>query len=195
VRRKMVKQRVGPALYQVMEPGDQIIAGTWAQTGPSPLVDTLASLPFLAVWLHQIIAGGPVPDPGRGLLSLMTFLADSAVGGLLPLALLIWRRPVFIAVTQRQLICYGLTRLTSEPARLLFTAPLAAVRIRPGLRVLGCRSVRYDGPGAGQRPLRLSVSARWRHDLDQVLTAVQAGGAIVQGRQPAAAAALELPHS
>ena len=47
------------------------------------------------------------------------------------------------------------------------------------------RSVRYSGPGAGDRDLRLNVYGHWHKDLDEVLAALQAGGAAVEGASPA----------
>jgi hypothetical protein len=86
--------------------------------------------------------------------------------------------PVFIAVTQRQFICYRLSRVGNEPIRPLFRAPLTWVRMTTLVSGLPRgRSVRYSGPGAGYRGLRLNVHARWRKDLDQVLAALQASGA------------------
>jgi hypothetical protein len=177
VRREVVKRRVGPALYQAMEPDDQIIAGALAMSGCSPTWDVLAGGPAVAsgvagaVGLFSSYTGSP---------------ALALVGlGLSPLILVPlrhWRRPVFIAVTQRQFICYRLSKVGNEPIRLLFRAPSMAVRMTS----LGCgaprwTSVRYTGPGAGDRGLRLNVHARWRKDLDEVLAALQDSGAAVEG--------------
>jgi hypothetical protein len=94
-------------------------------------------------------------------------------------------RPVFVAVTQRQLICYRLSRITGRPVRLLFSAPLAAVRVTPGHRIpvwTGCwRSIRYEGPGAEGRNLQLTVGWGQRRQLDEVLAAMCARGASVAG--------------
>jgi hypothetical protein len=43
VRTEVVKRRVGSALYQAMEPGDQIIVGTSAMSRYSPAWDLLAA--------------------------------------------------------------------------------------------------------------------------------------------------------
>jgi len=42
-------------------------------------------------------------------------------------------------------------------------------------------SFRYSGPGAEGQGLRLNVHLRWRQDLDEVLGALQDGGAAVEG--------------
>jgi hypothetical protein len=182
VRREAVKRRVGPALYQAMEPGDQIIAGTLAISGSAPAWDALAALPALAGG----IAGGVnlfsnVSGPAFG--------ADASIsvifGTFLMLLFQLRRGPVFLAVTQRQLICYRLARMDNEPTRLLFCAPLAAVRMTSLRRRMPFwRSVRYSGPGTGDRSLRFNVQGNWRKDLDEVLAALQAGGAAVEGAPP-----------
>jgi hypothetical protein len=176
-RREVVKRRVEPALHKVMQPGDQITAGTWALSGSAPAWDALAGLPA--------IAGGVAG--AAGLVSNYSPPADlAAIGlGLAPFALFplqLRRSPVFVAVTRDQLICYRLSRIGNQPARLLFCAPLAAVRMTIlGNGALRWRSVRYRGPGAGDRGLRLNVPGRWRADLDEVLAALRAGGAAVDG--------------
>jgi hypothetical protein len=178
VRREAVRRRVGPVLYQVMEPGDQIIAGTWAMSGWSAAWDALAGLPAIAGGV--VGAGGLFgsfnPPSGFGV------TVGLGLGPVVLLPLQFWRRPVFVAVTRQQLICCRLSRMGGEPTRLLFRAPLAAVRmtsLRGG--ALRWRSVRYTGPGADGRGLRLNVHGRWREDLDEVLAALQAGGAAVEG--------------
>jgi hypothetical protein len=52
------------------------------------------------------------------------------------------------------------------------------------------RSIRYYGPGAEGRSLRLNVIGRWRRDLDEVLAALYARGASVAGLPSAQAAPL-----
>ena len=177
-RRTALKRKVGPALYRVMEPGDQIVAGTWAMAGPAPAWDALGALPAIAAGvIGALVLFGNLSGPW----------SSSAVGVdlgaisffLFPLQFL--RKPVFIAVTQRQLICYRLAMMGNDPTRLLFCAPLTAVRVtRAGRGAFRWRAVRYSGPGAEGRSLRLNVRGRWREDLDQVLAALQVGGAGVE---------------
>jgi hypothetical protein len=181
VRSEIVKRRVGPALYEVMEPGDQIMAGTLAMTGPSPAWELLLALPALA---------GAVAGAANLFGNLSLPLLISPVLVFVPF-LLAWplqlsRRPVFVAITQRQFICYGLSRLGNEPSRLLFSTPLTAVRTTVlGGRMPNWKAVRYSGPGAEGRGLRFNVRGRWRRDLTDVLAALQAGGAAVHGAPPA----------
>lgn len=53
-RGKAVKLRVAPALHQIMEPDDQIIAGFAAMIGPSPML--LARVPGSLVVLPTTAA-------------------------------------------------------------------------------------------------------------------------------------------
>ena len=179
MRKEIVKRRVGPALNQVMEPGDQIIAGALVITGPSAAWDLF---PALCAVVCGVLGSA-------GLFS--SFSPPPIVAGLgvatvlLPLPLQLRRRPLFVAVTQRQLICYRMSKLGTEPSGMLFCAPLAAVRMtRPGGRMPHWTSVRYTGPGVSGQGLRLNTSRRWRKDLSDVLAALQTGGAAVDGQPP-----------
>jgi hypothetical protein len=177
VRRDIVKRRVGPALHEAMEPGDQIIAGALAMTGPSPSWELLLALPALAGGVAGAVGLFSSLSPPQLLGPVLVF-----VPFLLAWPLQFRRKPVFVAVTQRQFICYGMSRFGHEPSRLLFSAPLAAARVTNlGGRMPNWGAVRYSGPGADGRGLRLNVSGRWRRDLNEVLAALQDGGAAVDG--------------
>jgi len=175
VRKDDLKRRVEPALYQVMEPGDQIVGGTLAMTG-SMTWDTVAgALAIVAVVTGTAgLIGAANPSVG------LAFGVGLASLALFPLQLR--RKPVFVAVTRREIICYRLSRMRFEPVRLLFRAPLAAVQVGGARRALpGWRSFRYSGPGAEGRGLRLNVHWRWGQEVDEVVSALQAGGAAVEG--------------
>jgi hypothetical protein len=180
VRREILKRRLGPALYQVMEPGDHIVAGTLAMTGPSPAWELFLALPVLIGTTAAAEGLFSSFSPPQLLGPVFVF-----VPFLLALPLQLSRKQVFVAVTQRQLICYGMSKLGNEPSRLLFSTPLASVRMtRLGGRMPNWRAVRYSGPGADGSGLRLNVSNRWRRDLNELLAALQAGGAAVDGMPP-----------
>ena len=140
-------------------------------TGPLPWLETLApAVPFVLA-----VAG------------ITTRVTLEPFWELINLALLVplfRRRPVFVAVTQRQVICYRLSRMNNAPGRLLFCAPLLSTRVTYLGRFLRWRSIRYDGPGAEGRSLRLNVAGRWRQDLDEVLAALLAQGGGVEGLSP-----------
>jgi hypothetical protein len=181
ISRSVIRQQAGPALYQVMEPGDEIMAGLLAKTGLPPLLDSIAVLAPVAVAFAGII-------PGRS----MTFIWAGSLPSLATVAIPFLHRPVFVAVTREQLICYQLSRIRNKPVRLMFRAPLTLVRLTGTSRsVLRWRSVRYSGPGAERRMLRLNVYGAWRADLAGAVTALQVGGAAVEadnGRLPLLAA-------
>ena len=180
MRRDIVKRRVGPALYEAMEPGDQIMAGALAMTGPSPAWELLLALPALAGGVTGAAGLFSSLSPAQLLGPVLVF-----VPFLFAWPLQLRRKPVFVAVTQRQFICYGMSRFGHEPSRLLFSAPLAAVRVTNlGGRMPNWGAVRYSGPGIDGRSLRFNVSGRWRRDLNEVLAALQVGGAAVDGRSP-----------
>jgi hypothetical protein len=151
-----------------MEPGEQIIAGTWAVTGPTPWLEMLSAVPYALVLAVAGITTSANLVPFWELVNLASLL------------LLFMRRPVFVAVTQRQLICYRLSRMNNAPVRLLFCAPLPSTRVTTSASAPRWRSIRYDGPGAEGRSLRLNVAGRWRQDLDEVLAALQAQGGSVE---------------
>jgi hypothetical protein len=160
-----------PALLSVLEPGDRVVATVraaerfWLAVGRAASV-TLAAAWFVAVVLTHENFAVAVP----------LFIAVAVVD------LVVWSRqkPYFFAVTERLLICHGVTSLRGTPTRLLFTAPLSTVSVTVGGRnpLLGI-AVRYSGPGAPSRGLNLVVGRRSEEFLDMVLTALRAGGARV----------------
>ena len=166
-----------------MEPGDQIMAGALAVTGPSAAWDLFLALPALAGGVTGALGLFSSVNPPQLLGPVLVF-----VPFLFAWPLQLRRRPVFVAVTQRQFICYRMSRLGNEPLRLLFSAPLAAVRMTDrGGGMPNWKAVRYTGPGADGRDLRLNVSRRWRGDLNELLAALQVGAAVdgTPTRQPA----------
>lgn len=170
VRRKAIKLQAEPALREVMEPDDEIMAGMLAMVGLPPLTETAVGLPFIVLSFASI-------DAGRNILVVWITL----LGSWLTLAISLRRRSVFVAVTQRQLICYRLAKFGGGPVRPLFCTPLAAVRITgTGRRTLNWKSVRYLGPGAKDRGMRFYVYGSWLKDLAEVLTALETGGAAVE---------------
>jgi hypothetical protein len=166
-----IRERAAPALQEAMEPSEKIIAGAAADRGTSPVVVALCVV-------------------GAGLFPLIALLTNSGLtshkywwlhlvdGLVFPLAAYFLQRPVFIAVTNRQFICYRLARLGHRPVRMGFAAPLTAVRISSYRRVLKWRSFRYSSPGAPS--LRFHLNRSWRKDLDAMMTALQAAGASVE---------------
>jgi hypothetical protein len=178
--RNKVRGRVGPALYSVLEPGEVIVAGVLADAGPRPSLDMLAALAAIGVGIagtFDLLGSGLTPG-ARTVLGIVSFTAWLA-----PAVAAMMRKPVFAAVTQRSLICYRLSRFGHDPVRLLFRAPPDAVHLTDSARRGRLWSaVRYRGPGASKRAVRLSIAWYWRQDLHQVLTALQFAGAAVDVR-------------
>lgn len=171
IRRKTIKREVGQALHKVMEPDDRIVAGTWAAAGPGPWLDILAIAGFFVLEMAALRMGA---SPGP--LWEMT-------GPAIPMATYFWRRPVFVAVTERQLICYRLARITNDPLGPRFCAPVPTVRMTAlSGRLAPWWSIRYDGPGAERRGLRLNLPPTWRRDTGDVLDALYQRGAYVAGK-------------
>src|SRR5262249_44221601 len=94
----------------------------------------------------------------------------------------LWSRQhaYFIAVSERLLICHGVTWLIGRPTGLLFTAPLPAVSMTVGGKnpFVGT-SVRYRGPGVPPQGLNLVVGPRSEEFLGSTLPALRKGGASV----------------
>jgi hypothetical protein len=174
--RNKVKGRIGPALYSVMEPGDDVLAGVLAESGPGPRFDLLAGLASVGL---AIVSLYDLSGPGLNRVAGLDLSAVSFIGWLVTALISVARKPVFIAVTQRSLICYRVSRLDHSPVRLLFRGPPSSVRITGSGRGLLRSSVRYTGPGAGEHGLRLTIRRPWRCDLEAVLTTLQLAGAAV----------------
>lgn len=174
--RNEIKGRVGPALYSVMEPGDDIVAGTMTAARSRPCLEVLVVLAGLGIGTVELFGNlGHGLNPGaRAILGAVGFGA-----GMAPAVAQIMRKPVFVAVTQRQLICYRMSRFDHAPVRLVLRAAPTSVRITSSGHGRLWSSVRYCGPGARKRGLRLCTGRIWREDLDEVLAALQLAGAAV----------------
>lgn len=168
---RSVELRESPALRQILEPGDRIVAGTVASEGLWLLISTLVTLILvLTFFLAAVIT--------RDAHVYLPILIASAV---VNAAVQSRQKIYFVVVTERQLICQRLSRLTGRLTRLLFTAPLAAAHVTAGGQTPLGKSVRYSGPGPHRQGLHLYVGNRSAGDLEEVLAALQAGGASVAG--------------
>ncbi len=172
-----VRARVGPGLYSVMEPGDEIVAGAWARTGPPLGVDM--ALPFVGWLAFLLTRSWDYGLAGHGHLA----AANALTTGLFVLsvalsALPFLRKQVFVAVTRRQLICYRLKYFAGRD-RLMFAVPLPAGTVtRKGW------SMAYTGPDG--KPIRFNAGPRGRRDLREVTAALQTSGTITDPAQPRA---------
>jgi hypothetical protein len=175
------KRHVGPALHGVMEPGERILAGAYAVTGWRWRETCVAlGLSGWAVLTFPLL--GHLSPLGSLLLGLAPIL-------LVPLYVLdTTRRRVFVAVTDRQLICVSMKRLFA--GRVRFHAPIGSFHIRRTVSRSRYRSLTYAGPGAPVTGLRVTATGKWRQDMDEVATALQEAGVLVGGFVPAVLAEL-----
>ncbi|HXW46618.1 MAG TPA: hypothetical protein VEL03_17645 [Streptosporangiaceae bacterium] len=170
------KRYVGPALHGVMEPGERIVAGACAMTGWR--------------WRELCVAIGL---SGWAVLTVPVLGHLSPVGilllGLAPILLVPFyvldttRRRVFIAITDRQLICISLRRLLA--GRVRFHVPIGSFHIRRTVSRGRYRSLTYVGPGAPVSGLRVTATGKSRRDMNDVVSALQAAGVLVDGFVPA----------
>jgi hypothetical protein len=154
-----------------MAPGEPIVAAVPAATGP-PLWQLglpLVPLALASIWLGLLQLLG---NSGTAQLALPASLLLAAGVILVPNL----SRPVFLAVTDRQLICVRLSRVTSAPVGLIFAVPLAAAgttSYRPGR---WSSSLRCRWPGRRGRGRRLTIAPRWQPELEAVVAALRAAG-------------------
>lgn len=181
VRRAQTRLLVGPALYQVMEPGEQILAGTCGWTGRRR---TWRSPGEALVFAVGLVVDAPFHLLGREPLVVSIALGIVLYGApVLSAAMRGRNRPAFLAVTDRQLICVAASR--TRGVRQLFHSPLAMVRMRGAPRGPRARTVTYLGPGAKDRGTRITVTGVWRRDLDDIVAILQGHGIPVDGYVPA----------
>jgi hypothetical protein len=177
-RRSAVKLRVCPALYSVMEPGEKIWAGVLAATDRPRRIraSQILALAVLTVMGAGAVRGVFAPqyaDPALICAALSMLTLGRA-----------WRRHLFLAVTDRQVICVAVKNDT--PAQPLFAAPRDSARVSGSVAgMLGAAAITYHGRGVPARGIWLLTSGQWRLDLDEVVASLQAGGSVVQNyRRP-----------
>jgi hypothetical protein len=163
--------RENPALLQILEPGDRIVAGMVATEGFWLLISTLVT----AVLVLAFFLAAAITHDAHVYVPLL--IASAVVNT----ALQSRQKVYFVVVTERQLICHGLSRFAWRLTRLLFTAPLPGAHVTVGAQTPLGKAVRYTGPGLQRQGLRLWVGNRSAGDLEDVLAALQTGGASVAG--------------
>ncbi len=165
-----VKQQVSPWLYRVMVPEERIVAGVRAETGPPPtavlaacLVLAIASMTYGG---YELAHGAGVPIP--------IGLAGPAL-----IALGWLNRPVFLAVTDRQVICLRLSAYNRSSVRLLFAVPLSRARITRYRQGRWRASLRCEAPEGGRsRKRQLTVPGVWQPDLEALIGALTTAGSL-----------------
>lgn len=180
-----MRLRVGPALYQVMAPGEQILAGAYGVTG--------LRRPWSLVSTAIVLMSNPVFDPAvdrfTSMHSLAGFVLTMCPAIALALEAAYRRRRVFLAVTDRQLICIRMSSLGTDKPIVRVPREMVVMRGGPGGRWTS--SVTYLGPrvSGGRtrvsgRGTRVGVAGAWRQDLDDLVGILQAAGIPVDGYIP-----------
>ncbi len=168
---RSVELRESPALLQILEPGDRIVASMVASEGSWLLVSTLVTLVLVLAFFLVIVTTHDA----------YVIFPVLIVAGVANVAVQSRRKVYFVVVTERQLICYGAARFGWRLTRLLFTAPLAAGHVTVGGATPLGKSVRYSGFGPQRQGLHVYVGNRSAGDLEGVLAALRGGGATVGG--------------
>jgi hypothetical protein len=169
--RQAMKGRVEPELDRIMGSDEQVTVGVLAARGPFPEWGDLLWLLLLllaCVNLAVVVrAGLSAHLPGLLRAGTPVLLLGGAMERLS-------RRPVFLVVTNRRIICLRLSRIANRPVgRPVFIASIGAATLIPAQTILpGHGAARYRGPGASPRGLRLMARGGWRQDLAQAIAAL-----------------------
>jgi hypothetical protein len=177
VNRVALKRQAEEALRRDLEPGERIAAGSAVTSNPSrwgAAALLVAALALTAAGLASLLgplSAGPVialalPVLGLGI-------------QLLPL-------PMYVAVTDRRLICCQLSRLRVTPGRPAFAVPLADLRIVNYRSGKYGTSIRCEIPG--RKPLLLRVGRAGRKDFAEVDMVLARSGAFAKLDPPYPAA-------
>ena len=170
-----IKLRESQTLSRVL--GEQVVATLGGLEWSWFLASTLTVLVFVAALVLTVTL---THDAGVYLPLFLAFVIVNAAVQSLQKVCFVGVTERSIGVTQRPFYLYILTLFVNRPARRMFTAPLAAAHVTARSHPLGW-SVRYDGPGPRGQSLRLQVGNRSFGDLEEVLAALRAGGASVDG--------------
>jgi len=169
VNRVTLKRRAEEALRDGLRPGEGIVAGSAVTSDPSrwgTAALVVAALAVTAGGLASLL--GPLPaGPLSALAVPVLFLGIQ----FLP-------RPMYIAVTDRQLICCRLSRLRNTPGRPMLVLPLADLRIVTYRSGRYGTSVRCEIPG--RKPILLHASPAGRKDFAEVEMVLARSGAFAK---------------
>jgi hypothetical protein len=163
-----ITARMLPALTRVMAPDDKVVASTIA-------FRTMFLASYLVIMM-ALLLGFFAAVVLAGVLSVAVPIL--VAGGLLNLVWVTGQLSLFLAVTEQQVICYGvayrLVTLAARPSRLVLSAPRPAVTATPGHSGPLGRRLRITAPGVSL-DLLIGTRADLRPDAAQVITALQAG--------------------
>lgn len=161
--RLSVKGRAEEALRHELQPGEYFLGGAAATSGPSPWPAVAVGAAGLALFA-AILANVTLPP------------------WLLPsLTPLLWLCPLFIprlmyvAVTDRRLLCCRLSRLRGTARRMVFAVPLADVHVISYRSRRRWTAMRCEVPG--HERIRLDVRGAWVKDFARVDEVLARSGA------------------
>jgi hypothetical protein len=169
VNRVALKRRAEETLRHDLQPGERIAAGSAVTSDPSrwgAAALLVAALALTAAGLASLLGRLPA-DP-------VSALALPVLG----LGIQFLPRPMYIAVTDRQLICYRLSRLRTTLGRPAFAVPFADLRIVNYRSGKYGTSIRCEIPG--RKPMLLNVSRAGRKDFAEVDMVLARSGAFAK---------------
>lgn len=179
-------------------PADDLIAGTMASVTIQGLWRALA-IGLISVVVPALVLDSPLGFLAKWLAALAFLVVWTAI----TTPMLTRRRPVYLAVTPDELICYRVPKISQQPAaaHVLFRVSPRAARVKGGTGKQGRTwtvSFASRGPGTKRRlprqhPIRawltelrlylalqpLTVDRSWFRELGEVMNALQASGAEV----------------
>lgn len=160
-------------------PADDLLAGTTATVGPGFWAALRIGIYTQTPTALAQFVPGALP---RGLATFVCFVVFGLIAA-------VWlegmRRPLYLAVTQDELICYRVPKMSQQPTRadLLFRAAPSTIRIDGRKDKKGRNwTVRFASrsPDAKDRLPQLTVDRSWYRELHDVVAALRAADADVQ---------------
>jgi hypothetical protein len=167
------KRRQQEALSHELQAGEHVTASAAAMSDPSRLAAAVvlaAAFALTAAGLASLLGPWLRPIPG-----------SAVIGVALPvlgLGIAFLSRPVYVAVTNRRLICWRLSRARGTSRQPALAAPLADLRIVSYRAGRHGTSIRCEIPG--HRPIRLDMRRAGCADFAEVDAALARSGAFTR---------------
>ncbi|HTW03355.1 MAG TPA: hypothetical protein VMF87_23835 [Streptosporangiaceae bacterium] len=165
MNKMVLEQKAEDELRRDLLPGEQVAVGSIVTSDPSR-------------WGAAVLAAVSLALVVVGLLTLLGPLSGGPFMAVAPFALglgVFLPRPMYVAVTDRRLICSRMSRFRRRPGRLAVALPLADLRILNYRRSKSGASIRCEIPGG--KPVTLHWSRARRADFARVELALARSGA------------------
>jgi hypothetical protein len=178
-----VKQQAEEAVCRVLLPDERIVAGALAETGPSRRLAGRAyklAIPLMLGIVLTVLGSHPRPLLGELAASVAVALVVAAAGFLYRS---VYVASVYVAATDRRLICCRLSAFRGTPGRLAFAAPLADVSIVDHQSDRSSSSMRCEI--RGQQGIRLNVRRPGWRDFADVGAVLRHSAAVTEWDPPA----------